>query len=148
MKKLLNIPLLSLLILIYFSKSVLAAVPMLGMTHAANYAPMTSAASHCVSESHSEHNSEHNSSQHHSSHSSHAENTTDISLHSASHDSTSNSVHCDAKCQCCIGSCGTVALLAANLAKQTIKPHFSIAEFDLQLLPQHPSSLFKPPIFS
>jgi len=148
MKKLLNIPLLSLLILIYFSKSVLAAVPMLGMTHAANYAPMTSAASHCVSESHNEHNSEHNSSQHHSSHSSHAENTTDISLHSASHDSTSNSVHCDAKCQCCIGSCGTVALLAANLAKQTIKPHFSIAEFDLQLLPQHPSSLFKPPIFS
>lgn len=144
MKKLLNIPLLNLLILIYFSKSVLAAVPMLGMTHAASYAPMTSAASHCVSENHSEHNSSH----HHSSHSSHAENTTDIGLHSASHDSTSNSVHCDAKCQCCIGSCSTLALLAANLAKQTIKPYFSVAEFDLQLLPQHPSSLFKPPIFS
>ena len=144
MKKLLNIPLLSLLILIYFSKSVLAAVPMLGMTHAANYAPMTSAASHCVSENHSEHNS----AQLHSSHSSHAENNTDIGLHSAFHDSTSNSVHCDAKCQCCIGSCGTLALLAANLAKQAIKPHFSVAEFDLQLLPQHPSSLFKPPIFS
>lgn len=144
MKKLLNIPLLSLLILIYFSKSVLAAVPMLGMTHAASYAPMTSAANHCVSENHSEHNS----AQHHSSHSSHVENTTYIGLHSASHDSTSNSVHCDAKCQCCIGSCSTLALLATNLAKQAIKPHFSVAEFDLQLLPQHPSSLFKPPIFS
>ncbi len=144
MKKLLNIPLLSLLILIYFSKSVLAAVPMLGMTHAASYAPMTSAANHCVSENHSEHNS----AQHHSSHSSHAENTTYIGLHSASHDLTSNSVHCDAKCQCCIGSCSTLALLATNLAKQAIKPHFSVAEFDLQLLPQHPSSLFKPPIFS
>ena len=144
MKKLLNIPLLSLLILIYFSKSVLAAVPMLGMTHAASYAPMTSAANHCVSENHSEHNS----AQHHSSHSSHVENTTYIGLHSASHDSTRNSVHCDAKCQCCIGSCSTLALLATNLAKQAIKPHFSVAEFDLQLLPQHPSSLFKPPIFS
>jgi|GEM_PF-3373423 len=136
MKKFINIQALSLLILIYFSKSVLAGVPMLTMNHPA--APQTlehtvaSSDSHCLSRS-AHHSSLRDSVMH-----------SETSQHAASH--MIDDSHCDTTCQCCVGSCSTLALLSGDQANHAIKSPKLKADFDLQLLPRHASSLFKPPI--
>ena len=138
MKKTLNIHVLSLLILIYFSKSVLAAVPMLTMVHPmvaqTNHSAMMEPAGHCLNKSHSEHGGAYSSAH------------MDVAL--ASHDASPASADCDATCQCCIGNCSPLALLPESHGKQVISSPDLTPDFDLQLLPQHAVSLFKPPILS
>ncbi|AMO68333.1 hypothetical protein [Zhongshania aliphaticivorans] len=144
MKKILNIHVLSFLILIYFSKSVLAAAPMLMMNHPTtsltNPQAIASADGHCLGTSHSEHNGQHLGPEQH----------VEMSQHSAAHGAGAGAgeIQCEATCQCCVGSCSTFALLSADNANQAINSRDVTSDFDLQLLPQHASSLFKPPIFS
>jgi hypothetical protein len=139
MKKFFNIYVLSLLILIYFSKSVLAAAPMLTMMHPmtaqTNHSAMALPAGHCLNKSHGEHGSATSAAQ------------MDVAL-VTSHDASPASADCDATCQCCIGNCSPLALLLESHRKQAISSPDLTPDFDLQLLPQHAVSLFKPPIFS
>jgi hypothetical protein len=138
MKKILNIHVLSLLILIYFSKSVLAAVPMLTMMHPmaaqTSHSAMMAPAGHCLNKSHSEHGS--------------ATSASPMNVALASHDASPANADCDASCQCCIGNCSPLALLPESHRKQAISSPDLTPDFDLQLLPQHAVSLFKPPILS
>jgi hypothetical protein len=139
MRKILNIYVLSLLILIYFSKSVLAAAPMLTMMHPmaaqTNHSTMATPAGHCLNKSHSEHGSATSAAQ------------IDVTL-VAFHDASPASADCDTSCQCCIGNCSPLALLLESHIKQAINYPDLTPDFDFQLLPQHAVSLFKPPIFS
>lgn len=134
MKKFINIQALSLLILVYFSKSVLAGVPMLTMNHSANtqHQAIASSDSHCLSQS-AHHSSPPDSAMH-----------SKMSQHAASHDVGDS--HCDATCQCCVGSCSTLGLLNTDHTNHVIKSPELRSDFDLQLLPQHASSRFRPPI--
>lgn len=142
MKKILNIHVFSFLILIYFSKSVLAAAPMLMMNHptTSQTKPQATASAdgHCLGTSHSEHDGQHLGPEQH----------IEMSQHSAAHGAGAGEIQCEATCQCCVGSCSTFALLFADNTNQAINSRDVTSDFDLQLLPQHASSLFKPPIFS
>jgi hypothetical protein len=139
MRKILNIHVLSLLILIYFSKSVLAAAPMLTMMHPmaaqTNHSAMMAPSGHCLNKSHSEHGGATTAAQ------------MNVAL-VASHDASPASADCDATCQCCIGNCSPLALLPESHRKQTVSSPDLTPDFDLQLLHQPAVSLFKPPIFS